>query len=157
MRSGFSFAVLLACILFFLASIDTVSAAGHQMSSLLYMQDTGDNDNDGILNFLDPDDDNDGVLDDQDPEPFNPAVPGTVVTQPTVEPVPTAPSGGNQPTIPTTPSQGSGSGPIAVVSGLPETGSAVMHTESFAPLLEMVLAAFAAFFIARISAHRLTR
>lgn len=53
----------------------------------LYRQDIGDDDGDGILNYLDPDDNNDGIADRDTPAPTKVPVPTEI--PPTQEPVPT--------------------------------------------------------------------
>lgn len=144
---------VLVCLLALgFANIATISAA-----PLATLQDIGDNDNDGILNFLDLDDDNDGVMDDADPEPFNPAVPGTVVTEPTAVPVPTEPAGGSQPTAPTGPDQEPGSNPAPLVSGLPETGANPPATLSWTGIVGLLALASTVIAVPRRLAFRLTR
>lgn len=106
--------------------------------SVYAMQDLGDNDQDGIANYLDPDDDNDGVADELDYAPFDPQVqnpPTETDPTPTPTSAPVVPPVENEPENPAAPT----TDPPAVVTGLPETGTGRLAPGILMPLAASVL------------------
>jgi hypothetical protein len=122
--AGFVFRVLAVAAMLVAAGLSAPMLAAVTPSSPVHADlDLGDDDGDGIPNYLDPDDDNDGVTDETDPEPSIPAPPKE---EPGRIPLPAAPTV-NLPAAPTSPP--TSVQPVAVaaqapqVTTLPNTGS----------------------------------
>lgn len=101
----------IAALLVALGAVDVAFAATTPLSDQIHRQDFGDDDGDGIPNYLDPDDNNDEIADEDtplpdtsNPTPTAPADPVETPTAPVVpneDPAPTqAPSTAEQPTAP---------------------------------------------------------
>lgn len=151
-------AAILAVAMIGVSGISAYATTAPSNSGLFAMQDLGDNDQDGIANYMDPDDDNDGVVDDLDYAPFDPLVqnppapepsptpvpsPVPTATVPPTQPVtptepPTVPTETAQPSQPDTPSEQPAESP-SVVTGLPETGTGHDNPETVLPLITSVL------------------
>lgn len=70
----------IAALLLAVGTVDLASAASTPLSQQSHRQDLGDDDGDGIPNYLDPDDNNDGISDEdtpptEDDNPVEPPVP----------------------------------------------------------------------------------
>lgn len=123
-------------------SVPASAASSPSNISLLALQDLGDNDQDGIANYLDPDDDNDGVVDDLDYAPFDPLIQNPPAeAEPTPSPTPEPPKVPTeivQPGQPEAPAKQPAE-PPAVVTALPETGTGHGKHGVWLPLLTSVL------------------
>lgn len=172
----------IAVLVFSAGTTSVTSAAILSHDTETHRQDIGDDDNDGILNYLDPDDNNDGVLDKDTPAPTKVPLPTPIPTQPIVSEVPAAtetptappaatdtPTATSPPAVTETPTAAPGANnnqtgqavsdsaetlptAPAVVSSLPNTGSGSSLNQTV--LIPLFSAIFSVVAFASIRWHR---